>query len=200
MDESRPATSYEPEWQTKQDIAHRQIVEAIRMFFERRDPVATHTVISAAHQILTDLAKGSETPSVLRRSDNLKSINFGSNFLKHADKDPKGRINVEPLAALNAEFLMDAVGMLQNVTGDLPFAGKLYFSWFVTTHEDLFENMPPDMVPRLGTDTLDPNDFDTIAKFLQYESVFGDDFESAINAAVEIRTALGLDAPSSSQE
>jgi hypothetical protein len=188
MDEPKPTKPYEPEWQTKQDIARRQIVEAIRMFFERRDAVATHTVISAAHQVLTDLAKGSQTPSVLRRSNNRKNINFGSNFLKHADKDPSGRINVEPLPALNAEFLMDAVGMLQNVTGDLPFPAKFYFSWFVTKHEDLFENITPEMLPRL-TD-MDIDDFQTIAQFLEYQRILGDDFEKAVDAAIAVRRAF----------
>jgi hypothetical protein len=200
MTESKRGASYEPEWQTKQDIARRQIAEAIQMFFEREDPVATHSVISAAHQILTDLSKDSEQPSLLRRRDNLKPINVASNFIKHADKDPKGRLNIEPLAALNAEFLMDAVGMLQNVTGDLPLAGKIYFSWFVTQNESLFDNIPPDVLPRLGKDTIDPDDFETIAQFLRYGSVFGDDFENAIDAAIGIRSALGLDSSPLSDE
>ena len=43
---------------TKLDVARRQIDEAIRMFFERRDTVSTHTVASAASQVLADFGKG----------------------------------------------------------------------------------------------------------------------------------------------
>jgi hypothetical protein len=195
MEEPSPDKPHEPEWQTKQDIARRQIIEAIHMFFEQRDPVATHTIISAGHQILTDLARDSDTPSLLRRGDNLKTINFGSNFFKHADRDPQGRVNVTPTAALNAEFLMDAVGMLQNVTGSLPVAAKFYFSWFVTKNEELFENLTPEMVPRL-TD-LDLDDFEAIARFLNYERVFGDGFERAVEAAIAVRRAIDEGEPPS---
>jgi len=42
---------------TKSDAARRQTDEAIRMFFDRRDTVAPHTVAAAAAQVLADVGE-----------------------------------------------------------------------------------------------------------------------------------------------
>ena len=44
-----------PIWIDKREVAARQIAGAILMFFEGQEPVATHSVVAAAHQILIDL-------------------------------------------------------------------------------------------------------------------------------------------------
>ncbi len=52
----------------KIEAARRQLVEAITLFFERRDPIAIHTLIGASHQILYDLAKGKGDTSIFKDS------------------------------------------------------------------------------------------------------------------------------------
>jgi hypothetical protein len=41
----------------KLDVAERQLCEAIRLFFERRDPVSVHTLVAASHELLHSLGK-----------------------------------------------------------------------------------------------------------------------------------------------
>src|SRR5688572_12649416 len=42
---------------TKLEAAERQLWVAIRLFFERRDAIAVHTLAAAAHSVLVDLAR-----------------------------------------------------------------------------------------------------------------------------------------------
>lgn len=42
---------------SKLAAAHRQLREAMRMFFENRDELATHTVAAAAYGLIADLKK-----------------------------------------------------------------------------------------------------------------------------------------------
>ena len=151
---------YRPEWIDKLDVARRQVNAAVRMFFDRHDPifahsdpVVAHSVISAAHQILTDLCKLRGVQVLLRGNQKSREqrnhINFAANFFKHADRDGEARINIEPLTELNAEFLMDAVYMLLALTnGNVPTEAKIYASWFVSKHPDLFENVSPAVTER----------------------------------------------------
>ena len=97
------ATAIEPIG--KLDVARRQVAEAIRMFFERRDPVAVHTLIYAAHQILTDLCTARRLDTILKNNPLLKperarewhqAMNEAGNFLKHADKDPDATLEFRP--------------------------------------------------------------------------------------------------------
>src|SRR5688572_15404158 len=106
MGDDKPA--YQAEWVTKVEVARRQIVAAIRMFFERIDPIVAHSVISAGHQILTDVGAKSRIDGLLRDRKQSREErarwNIAANFFKHADNDPRARLNVEPLPELNAEF------------------------------------------------------------------------------------------------
>lgn len=63
---------------------------------------------------------------------------------------------------------MDGVLLLQNISGDLPIEAKIFWSWFVGTREELFENIPPEMLPRLTEMGLDANNFREIAEFLRF--------------------------------
>src|SRR5436190_215604 len=81
---------------TKLDVARRQIDEAIRMFFERRDTVSTHTLASAAAQILADLGKDRGFQGWTRNKAIIKpahwkkwrdAITKFEAFFKHADHD-----------------------------------------------------------------------------------------------------------------
>ena len=189
---------YQPEWVTKVDVARRQIVAAIRMFFERTDPIVAHSVISAGHQVLTDVGAKSGIDGLLRgrtqsREGRVK-WNTAANFFKHADNDPHARLNVEPLPELNGEFLMDAVLLLQNISGDLPIEAKIFWSWFVGTREELFENVSPEVLPRLPEMGLDPNNFQDIAEFLRFadleEHLMNEHGVSLVDVLPKIRASL----------
>jgi predicted HTH domain antitoxin len=81
---------------SKFDAAERQLLMAIRLFFEGADPVSIHTLAEAASQILYDIREQFGARSMARdnpfiREDKKKEwlqILFKSrNFFKHADRD-----------------------------------------------------------------------------------------------------------------
>ena len=165
-------TYYEaqPEWVHKIDVAERQLCGAIRFFFERRDPIIVHALVAAGHQVLTDLGDGFGVIGLLKGRtqsvEDVKKLNFAANFFKHADRDPDGRINIAPLPDLTAEFLMDAVILLQRLKGTIPIEAKVFWSWFVTKHKDLFEGSGK-AIQDLIDFGLDPADFEAITSMLK---------------------------------
>ncbi len=48
---------YVPEWITRIDAARRQIRTAVRLHFESCDPVTLHTLVTATHRLISELAK-----------------------------------------------------------------------------------------------------------------------------------------------
>lgn len=138
-----------PTWIDKRDVAARQIAAAILMCFEGQDPVATHSVVAAAHQILIDMGARGDIHSIVKgpkaQRDRHARLNWAANFFKHADRDADGRINIAPLKELMAEFLMDSVYLLQRVGKHLPLEAKIYWQWFVKTRPELFEGSGPEL-------------------------------------------------------
>jgi hypothetical protein len=62
----------QPEWITKIDVAERQLCEAVRYFFERRDPIIVHALVSAGLQVLTDLGNASGVIGLVTRQKRVK--------------------------------------------------------------------------------------------------------------------------------
>lgn len=174
-----------PLWIAKREVAERQLREAIRMFFDRRDPIATHTVAAAGHQVLVDIAGLEGVESVLKpragKVSYFRAVNYPTNFFKHADRDAEGRINVRPLDDFNAELLMDAVLLYQRYAGELFFEGKLFWAWFVSKNRDLFEGSVPrdGALQRLIDVGLDPTDFAAMRTLLQLHETLPDENSAA---------------------
>jgi hypothetical protein len=143
----------QPIWIDKVEVARRQISEGVTLFFESRDFVVINTVIASAHQILIDVGKEQGIVSVVKNPEGMtreefrkhvRTINEPYNFFKHADKDPKGKINIAPIERFTSDFMLDAIVMLQNISGKIPLEAKVFWSWFVSTYPDEFDNCPKD--------------------------------------------------------
>lgn len=89
-----------PEKISKLDAARRQLIVAINLFFEGRDPLAIHTLTTAADGILADLClkKGISQRILWDFKEYIKpeyhtfwikQITEIKNFLKNADRDPE---------------------------------------------------------------------------------------------------------------
>lgn len=94
----------------KMDVARRQLVTAIRIYFANGDCVSTHTLAAAAFEILDDLDNhGADTGTVFDHVEEyIKPEQIGTfqklrrapqNFFKHADKDPEETFEFYPTAA-----------------------------------------------------------------------------------------------------
>jgi hypothetical protein len=167
----------ETHWIDKVEVARRQIIEAVLLFFERRDAVVIHTIIASAHQVLFDIGRKRDVRSVLKSrapkdtelQRYLKSINYPYNFFKHADRDLNGKINIGPLERFTGDFIMDAIMMLQQLVGDIPTEAKVFWFWFVSKNPEGFENLPEDSeIRRMQQARLADWNFAKIRQFLSF--------------------------------
>lgn len=174
----------EVRWIDKAEVARRQLSEAVRLFFEERDSVVIHTVIASAHQILFDIGKNKGVKSMLKNTealrgreiqDHLRTINYPYNFLKHADRDPDGKINIAPLELFTGDFIMDAIVMLQQLTGSIPLEAKVFWFWFVSKYPQEFEDCPEGgAIKKMMEQRLAGWDFPTIRQFLSFCHIMGE--------------------------
>src|SRR5262245_5776372 len=124
---------------TKLDAAGRQLHQAIRLFFERGDMLAVHTLAGAAFQLFADVGKLSGIVSRYRSEDLIRrermrewigALNRTQNFLKHADKDAHQVFKyVEEGTVL---FLYEVIELAQRVspvTGGERLAFQLWFAF-----------------------------------------------------------------------
>jgi len=171
----------EQHWINKNDVAKRQIIEAVTLFFESRDFVVIHTIIASAHQILLDVGKEQGIVSAIKNPEgftreefrkHIKTINEPYNFFKHADKDPKGKINIASIERFTSDFILDAIIMLQNIDENLPIEAKVFWGWFVSTYREEFEDCPKDgEIKKIIALGLNKWDFPTILQFLKFSEI-----------------------------
>jgi hypothetical protein len=87
---------------TKFEAARRQLVTAIRLFFDDADSVSVFALAHASWEILDALCKyrnKRRIRSVMARADGVTegdiklAMSYGRNFFKHADKDPSAKLD-----------------------------------------------------------------------------------------------------------
>lgn len=171
-------------WVDKAGVARRQVITAVRLFFEEADPVAIHTLVASAHQVLVDIGEQKGIHGALKSArmlqgpeakEYLESVNFAFNFMKHADRDGNAKINVSPLLRLTSDFLMDAILLLQSISGDIPIEAKVFWIWFVSTYPEEFEDSLPDgPIKKMQQMGIEKWDFKTIRNFLRFADTVGD--------------------------
>ena len=174
----------EVHWIDKVEIVRRQIREAVRLFFEARDLVLIHAVIASAHQILFDLGNSKGVRSALKNTaaikredlqEYLRSINYPYNFFKHADRDSEVKINIGPPERFTSDFVMDAIVMLQQLTGEIPTEAKVFWFWFVSKYPQEFDNCPNGgPLKNMMEKNLASWDFQTICQFLKFCDIVGE--------------------------
>lgn len=88
----------------KLEAAERQLREAIRLWFTEGDPVAVHSLVCSAHQIIHDLNSQQGWRDLLYdtlvikdefRKEWIWLIKNPYNFLKHGDRDADGTVELD---------------------------------------------------------------------------------------------------------
>jgi hypothetical protein len=109
---------------TKLQAAERQLRVAIRLFFERRDLVAVHTLGAAAQDLLRDVGRQRGIKSIFKDNENIRSehrerlgtlFREAQNFFKHADRDPEAQLKFYHGAT--QFYLLDAALLYVLLTG-----------------------------------------------------------------------------------
>jgi hypothetical protein len=125
---------------TKLEAAERQLRVAIRMFFERKDMIAVHTLATAALQVLDDLARKRGTIKRLygqlyerfppeQAKEIMRSIREAQGFFKHAEeKDAQDKV-----LKFNPEttrfHLFEAAHLAYAITGRMPPENQALLAW-----------------------------------------------------------------------
>lgn len=131
---------------TKLDAGRRNLGTAIRLFFERDDPIAIHTLAAAAQSVIRDVARarGLEHTSILHdhpgipsdlRKEWLNKLNAPRNFFKHANNDLEGSLKFDE--GENTVLLLDAVLILPEVSTKPLSEASVFAGWFVTKNPEL---------------------------------------------------------------
>lgn len=165
----------------KIEVAERQLIEAIKLFFEGRDILVVHGTASAASQILYDLGKKQGLNSLIRSTSDLRgkdlqehidNVNTPTNYLKHADRDAAKNIDASALQEWTPEIIMDGVHMLTQFKGDsIPIEAKVFWFWFVSKNKELMtpadESDKDDFLQSMIEQDIASWDFETITSYLK---------------------------------
>lgn len=126
---------------SKFEVAERQLLLAIRLFFSSEDDVSIHTLAEAAGQILHDIGKDSGVSSFVRDSDRIRpeymkewheAIFKSRNFFKHADRDKDEIHEFKPV--FNDTSLLDAVNMYSTLKKRWTPETLIFCVWFGLEH------------------------------------------------------------------
>jgi hypothetical protein len=159
---------------TKLDVAEREIVAAIRLFFDGGDPIAVYVVAAAAREITSTLCEKRGIPSFLdgahhKYPQHSKKEIFHiagrfAGFFKHARDDPDAVLDDFDEAECEA-VLLAAIDDFARLCGGLPIEAQVFDVWFRARH------LPSDNEAQneLQAAYL-PDDFDRQSRLQQIES------------------------------
>jgi len=129
---------------TKLEAARRQLVIAIRLFFEDTDSVSVYALGHAAWEVLDALCRHRDltrfrgemaVANALSEAEIKRIANYGRNFFKHADTDPDALLddfsddrNDHVLLAATLDY-----GMLASTK---PMEVQVFQFWYFAAHPD----------------------------------------------------------------
>lgn len=168
-------------WQlSKFDVAERQLLQAIRLFFQRGDEVSIHTLAEAAAQVLYDTRMDNGGGiSILRDYDRIRPerkkewlghVFKSKNFFKHADRD-RGSVH-EFKASFNHFSLLDAVNLYGHAKRAWTPETMTFFAWFTLSYPGVVKDDEP-MISALiqsnlsGPYPIDVSDFELFSTCIE---------------------------------
>jgi hypothetical protein len=116
------------------------------LWFADGDPVAIHTLLAAAHEVLYVLHKHQGHADLLFNSDLIKdqyrklwmrAVKAHANFFKHADQDPEGTIEFAP--RLNEMFILFCLKALHDIAIPLGFEEQTFSRWIRANRPELLK-------------------------------------------------------------
>lgn len=130
----------------KLDAAKRQLHVAIKWWFANDDPVAVHTLAAASHEIIHMLFRRRGLRGLLfdspfirdeYRADFARALKGRASFFKHAQKDPDGEIEFDPI--VNEPLLLASIYALSQMREPLTAPEQAFMAWFRLHSPHLFE-------------------------------------------------------------
>ncbi|MCP4551985.1 MAG: hypothetical protein GY834_08125 [Bacteroidetes bacterium] len=159
----------------KFEVAKRQIISAIKMFFYEWDVVSQHTLLGAAHQILCDISKIEgkslsikDSPLIKedKRKEFIKAVNMPQNYFKHAEKDHKQKLIFK--YQFVPFYLFDTIRMYILLSSNDPcFEMRIFLMWFQLRYPDLLNYPAAEKdLQKIRADTKNPDTFRILGQYL----------------------------------
>lgn len=132
---------------SKFDVAERQLLQAILLFFNNGDPISIHTLTEAAGQVLSDIGEQHGAVSFIRTNDMvrpekqkewLKNMFKSRNFFKHANNDQNETHEFK--SELNDFSLLDAVNMYHSIKKSWVPETIAFQVWFSANYPHLLKS------------------------------------------------------------
>ena len=155
---------------TKLEAADRQLRVAIRLFFERKDLIAIHTLTAAARGILGALARPRGIVGIDATIERLPpeyrkmlhdAFSKAQNFFKHADRDASGKLK---LTYEQTQFLLIEAAIICRALSSNPSPEvAVMATWAAMKFPEWFEKNQPQaaLFFKLAKRTnINPDDFD----------------------------------------
>lgn len=141
----------EPIKLSKLEAATRQLRTAIKLMFERVDPVPVHTLVGAASIIISDLVEKNvpekswdhfaQQANNISASEYFRVMREAQNFLKHAKDDSDAILNFNPI---DTESLAFWAVMNAGELGPLSMEESVFQLWYLACHDpQLEDNVSP---------------------------------------------------------
>ena len=143
---------------SKMAAAKSQLLEAINLFFEERDPISIHTLTCAALQILhdhfDDVGQVWDHKLIFHydsifvkdeyRKEHAEHVHEVRNFFKHADRDLKtGKTSIEFNTENNAFYILEAARCLKIIEGSnyvFHPEFRVFIGWYGLKYPDHFKD------------------------------------------------------------
>lgn len=136
---------------TKLEAAKHQLRVGIELIFKNQSVIAAHTLVGAASVLLLDLLEKNdpeksfealtEDANNLSKKEVLRILRESQNFFKHADNDPGGKLDFDPIDTEALAF--GALFNLGELDGTLPMTESVFQLWYMASH---LSTIKPDYV------------------------------------------------------
>ena len=129
---------------SKFDVAERQLLQSIKLFFNEEDPVSIHTIAEASAQVLRNIGVDYGVKSITRDNECIKKdkrkewnkeLSKSRNFFKHADRDKNEFHEFDPM--FNDFSLFDAAIMYNGIKKKWVPEVFTFWAWFILKYPEL---------------------------------------------------------------
>jgi hypothetical protein len=117
--------------------ARRTLHAAIRMVWANEDPLAINLLAQSADRLTADLMGQGfdmfwDSPTIIkeRKTELMSVIREASNFLKHADRDPQGKLSIHDLQGQAEIAIFCGIMRYRELTNTISAHMKMYLGYY----------------------------------------------------------------------
>lgn len=161
---------------SKFDVAERQLLQAIAMFFREEDPVSIHTLTASASQVLYEIREKYSATSAIRDSDFFEEsirglissqLSESSNFFRHVTLYPDTHHAFK--SVFNHAALIDAISVYSSIKTKHVPETFTFMAWYSREYPKHIkrESVCVDMLEKISRALPDQQDMQAWYNFIR---------------------------------